>query len=64
MKKKKNEETRSKSHDAHAPKRPKFGMKMAESWLFMDQFPPNHHRMFFLVHKNQPVKSKRKKEIN
>ena len=29
-------------------KQPKFSMKMAESWPFMDRFPPNHHRMFFL----------------
>ena len=51
-------------HDAHAPKWPKFGMKMAESWLFMDQFPPNHHRMSVLVHENHSIKYKgNKKEI-
>ena len=42
-------------------KRPKSGMKMAESRLFMDLFPPNHHRMLFLIHKNNYVKYKRTK---
>ena len=41
-------------------KRPTFGMKMTESWLFMDQFPPNHHIMSFLVHNDHFVKSKQK----
>ena len=35
-------------------------MKIAESWPFMDHFPQNHHRMFFWVHNNNSVKSKRK----
>ena len=35
-------------------------MKMTEYQLFMDQFPPNHHRISFLVHENHSVKSKRK----
>ena len=43
-------------------KRPKFGMKMAESWLSMDQFPLNHHIMPFLIHENYAVKSKWKKK--
>ena len=42
-------------HDAHA-------QKMAKSWPFMDQFSPNHHRIFYLVHKNYSVKSKQKNE--
>ena len=33
---------------------------MAESRLFMDQFPPKHHRKLFLVHKNRSLESKRK----
>ena len=52
----------SKSNDAHAPKWPKCGMKMAESLLFMNQFPPKHHRMFSLIEKNHSVKLKRKKK--
>ena len=31
-------------------------MKMAESWLFMDQLPPKHHRMFITVHKKYSEK--------
>ena len=45
-------------------KRPKFCMKMAESWPFMDRFPPNHHRISFLARETHSMKSKRKKEIN
>ena len=45
-------------------KQPKFNMKMAESRLFMNQFPPKHHRMFFLVHNNHSVISKIKKRKN
>ena len=44
-------------------KRPSFGMKMAESWLFMNQFPPNHHTMSVLVHKNNSRKLKKRKYI-
>ena len=43
-------------------KRPKFGIKMAKSQSFMNQFPPNHHRMLFLVHRNHSVKLKEKNE--
>ena len=43
-------------------KRPKFGMKMTKFWPFIDRFPSNHYRMSFLIHKNNAVKSKRKRK--
>ena len=51
---KKIEETRSKSHDAHAPKMTEIWH--AESWLFIEQNPPNNHTMFICVHKNHSMK--------